>query len=284
MKGGIAVSILEAVIQGIVAGLGEFLPISSSGHLAVLRDLFGMTGGQSHLLLDGMIHMGAVIAMLFMSWGEVKSMLHETSLALHGASPKKSTSRSDGASARLFLLILTASVPLLLLIPLGRYIVALSQSVIFVGAMLVLNGFVLMLYPKFVVSETKNEKTLPLGTALLIGLCQCAAILPGMSRTAVIMTGCASSGSSRSFSVRFALLCAVPAMFGISLYEIVSALSYGVVAADIPAYILGMICAMLISVPAIGIMRMSAKRKSFGALSYYCLIIGVLTIILSMIF
>lgn len=278
-------SVLDAIIQGIVTAIGEFLPVSASGHLAILRNLFNMTGGQSHMLLDGMIHMGAVIAMLFMSWGEIRRMLKKTSLALHGTSPKRrNASVNDGAAARFLLLILTATVPLLLMIPLGKYLIALSGRTVFVGAMLILNGFVIALYPKFVVSETKNEKILSFGTALAAGFCQCAALIPGLSRTATLMTACAASGSDRSFSVRFALLASIPAMLGMSIYEIVSAASYGVDPTAIPAYILGMVCSMIVSVLAIGTMRVLSKRKSFGGFAYYCWIIGVLTVILSTIF
>lgn len=274
-------SILDAIIEGIVGAMGEFLPISGSGHLAVLRNLFNMTGGQSHMLLDAMIHFGAVIAMLFVSWSELRKMFSETSTALRGEKPK---TRSDGAMARLLLLVLTASLPLALMIPLGSYITMLSQQTVFVGAMFILNGVVLTLYPKFVVGETANERSISFSAVLVVGLCQCAALLPGMSRIAVIMTGCAALGMSRSFSVRFALLCSIPSMLGMAVYEMVTAFSNGVAAANVPAYIIAMVCSMLISVLAISIMRMLAKRKSFGGFAYYCWIFGVLTVILSTIF
>lgn len=285
MKGGIAVTILDAVIQGIIGALAEFLPISGSGHLAVLRNLFNINGGTEHLLLDAMIHIGAVIAMLFMSWSEIKRMLKETSSVLYGTSRKKrSSSTGEGVSARLLMLVLAASVPLLLMIPLGGYLLKLSQEMFFVGAMLILNGAILVLYPKFVVSETKNEKTASFANAFVVGFCQCVALIPGLSRTAIIMTSTAASATSRSYSVRFALLCSVPAMLGMALYEMVLAATNGIDPSAIPAYIIAMVCSMLISVLAIGIMRVLAKRNSFGGFSYYCLIIGVLTVILSTIF
>lgn len=275
-------SILDAVIQGLVGGLSTFLPVSSSGHLAVLRNLFNMPGGEAHMLLDGMIHMGALIAMLFMSWSEIKRMLRETSLAFRGVARPKG--HPGIAAARLQLLVLAASVPALLIIPIGKYVLSLSSGTLLVGAMLVLNGFILMIYLKFTVDETLDERRLGMGSALMIGICRCVSFLPGMSGMATGMTAAASAGASHRFAVRFALLCSVPALLGMTIYEIVVAASYGIDPTCIPAYIIGMVCAMVTSVLAIGIMRTLAKRKSFGGFAYYCWIVGALTVILSMIF
>lgn len=277
-------SVLEAIIQGFVGGAGEFLPISGSGHLSVLRDLFNMPGGEGHMLLDAMIHIGAVLALLFMYWSDMKLMLGETSDLLHGrAADKRSAGKRSGSGVRLLLLILTATLPLALVLPVESYVLLLTKEAAFVGFAIVLTGCILAVYPKFT-AQGKNGDNLLFKDALIIGLCQLVSVLPGISRVAAVMTASASVGSERSFSVKFAMLSGIPVLLGAAIYEIVIAASAGIDPACIPAYILGMVFSMIAGVFSISTMKLLSKKSGFGGIAYYCLIVGVLTVILSMIF
>lgn len=277
-------SVLEAIIQGFVGGAGEFLPISGSGHLSVLRDLFNMAGGEGHMLLDAMIHIGAALALLFVYWSDVKLMLGETSDLLHGrAADKRSAGKRSGSGVRLLLLILTATLPLALALPVESYVLLLTKEAAFVGFAILLTGCILAVYPKFA-AQGKNGDKLLFKDALIIGLCQLVSVLPGISRVAAVMTASASVGSERSFSVKFAMLSGIPALLGAAIYEIVIAASAGIDPACIPAYILGMVFSMIAGVFSISTMKLLSKKSGFGGFAYYCLIIGVLTVILSMIF
>lgn len=277
-------SIFEAIIQGFVGGAGEFLPISGSGHLSILRSLFNMPGGEGHMLLDAMIHMGAALALIFMYWREIKTMLGETSDLLHGRSAKKrSGTQRAGAGVRLLLLILVATLPLALLIPVESYILLLTKETAFVGFAVVMTGCILALYPKFTRLE-KNGDTLLFKDALLIGICQLVAALPGISRIAVVMTAGAAVGSERSFAVKLAMLSGIPVLLAASVYEIIVAASAGIDPACLPAYILGMVFSMIAGVFAISTMKLLSKRAGFGGFAYYCWIVGALAVILSMIF
>lgn len=275
----------EAIILGLVQGIAEFLPISSSGHLAILQNLFNMSdieGG--HMFFDVLLHFGTLIAICFMYWSDIKAMVVEVLALLSGRKAVTADGRpKQYPAARLFFLIVAATLPLVLILPVNDYIGELSQSTVFVGIALILTGFMLLVSDKMT-PGTKTEKNMRFSDALIIGLCQCVATLPGLSRSGTTITAGIATGQNRSYAVKFSLLMSIPAVLGATLLELIKAIKNGIDASLIPAYLFGMVAAMVSGVLAIGLLRMIAKSKRFGGFAYYCWIVGALTIILSMIF
>lgn len=277
-------SILEAIILGLVQGIAEFLPISSSGHLAILQNLFNMSdieGG--HMLFDVLLHFGTLVAICFMYWPDIKSMFTQTLDLFTGRNPAPAGQRRQYPAARMFMLIIAATLPLVLILPVHKYIGLLSNSTIFVGGALILTGCMLFVSDKMA-KGTKTEKNMLFKDALIIGLCQCVATLPGLSRSGTTITAGIATGHDRSYAVKFSLLMSIPAVLGATLLELADAIKAGVDASLIPAYLFGMIAAMVSGVLAIGLLRIIAKKTRFGGFAYYCWVVGVLTIILSLIF
>ena len=136
----------EAIILGLVQGIAEFLPISSSGHLAILQNLFNMSdieGG--HMLFDVLLHFGTLIAICFMYWNDIKAMVVEVLALLSGRKAVTADGRpKQYTAARMFFLIVAATLPLVLILPINDYIGELSQSTVFVGIALILTGFMLL--------------------------------------------------------------------------------------------------------------------------------------------
>mgnify|MGYP004716465853 FL=1 len=275
----------EAIILGLVQGIAEFLPISSSGHLAILQNLFNMSdieGG--HMLFDVLLHFGTLIAICFMYWNDIKAMVTEVLALLSGRKAVTSDGRpKQYTAARMFFLIVAATLPLVLILPINDYIGELSQSTVFVGIALILTGFMLLVSDKMI-PGTKTEKNMRFSDALIIGLCQCVATLPGLSRSGTTITAGIATGQNRGYAVKFSLLMSIPAVLGATLLELIKAIKTGIDASLIPAYLFGMVAAMVSGVLAIGLLKMIAKSKRFGGFAYYCWIVGALTIILSMIF
>ena len=278
-------SIGEAIILGLVQGIAEFLPISSSGHLAILQNLFNMSdieGG--HMFFDVLLHFGTLIAICFMYWSDIKAMVVEVLELLSG----RKSYTADGKpkkypAARMFFLIVAATLPLVLVLPVNDYIGELSQSTVFIGIALILTGFMLLVSDKMT-PGVKTEKNMRFSDALIIGLCQCVATLPGLSRSGTTITAGIATGQNRSYAVKFSLLMSIPAVLGATLLELIKAFKTGIDASLIPAYLFGMVAAMVSGVLAIGLLKLIAKSKRFGGFAYYCWIVGALTIILSMIF
>ena len=275
----------EAIILGLVQGIAEFLPISSSGHLAILQNLFNMSdieGG--HMLFDVLLHFGTLIAICFMYWNDIKAMVVEVLALLSGRKAVTADGRpKQYTAARMFFLIVAATLPLVLILPINDYIGELSQSTVFVGIALILTGFMLLVSDKMT-AGTKTEKNMRFSDALIIGLCQCVAALPGLSRSGTTITAGIATGQNRGYAVKFSLLMSIPAVLGATLLELIKAIKTGIDASLIPAYLFGMVAAMVSGVLAIGLLKMIAKSKRFGGFAYYCWIVGALTIILSMIF
>lgn len=277
-------SILEAIILGLVQGIAEFLPISSSGHLAILQNLFNMSdieGG--HMLFDVLLHFGTLVAICFMYWTDIKSMFTQTVDLFTGRSPAPAGQRRQYPAARMFMLIIAATLPLVLILPVHKYIEALSNSTIYVGIALILTGCMLFVSDRMA-KGTKTEKNMLFKDAFIIGLCQCAATLPGLSRSGTTITAGIATGQDRSYAVKFSLLMSIPAVLGATVLELVDAIKAGIDASLIPAYLFGMIAAMVSGVLAIGLLKLVAKKTRFGGFAYYCWVVGVLTIILSLIF
>lgn len=277
-------SILDAIILGLVQGVAEFLPISSSGHLAILHNLFNMSDlGSNHMFFDVLLHFGTLIAICFMYWSDIRAMLGQTIDLLGGRTYDANGGRRKFPEARLFLLIIVATLPLVLILPVHKYIEALSNSTIYVGIALVLTGCILLVADKMP-KGSKTEKNMLFTDALIVGLCQCVATLPGLSRSGTTITAGIATGHDRSYAVKFSLLMSIPAVLGATLLELIDAVKTGIDVSLIPAYLFGMIAAMVSGVLSIGILKMIAKKTRFGGFSYYCWIVGVLTIILSLIF
>lgn len=277
-------SILDAIILGLVQGVAEFLPISSSGHLAILHNLFNMSDlGSSHMFFDVLLHFGTLIAICFMYWSDIRAMFGQTIDLLGGRTYDANGGRRKFPEARLFMLIIVATLPLVLILPVHKYIEALSNSTIYVGIALVLTGCILLVADKMP-KGSKTEKNMLFTDALIVGLCQCVATLPGLSRSGTTITAGIATGHDRSYAVKFSLLMSIPAVLGATLLELIDAVKTGIDVSLIPAYLFGMIAAMVSGVLSIGILKIIAKKTRFGGFSYYCWIVGVLTIILSLIF
>lgn len=277
-------SILDAIILGIVQGVAEFLPISSSGHLAILHNLFNMSDlGSNHMFFDVLLHFGTLIAICFMYWSDIKAMFTQTIDMLSGRTVDENGHRRRFPEARLFMLIVVATLPLVLILPVHKYIEALSNSTVYVGIALILTGCMLLVSDKMA-KGSKTEKNMLFTDALIVGLCQCVATLPGLSRSGTTITAGIATGHDRSYAVKFSLLMSIPAVLGATLLELVDAFKAGIDVSLIPAYLFGMIAAMVSGVLSIGLLKMIVRKTRFGGFSYYCWVVGVLTIILSLIF
>ena len=276
-------TIWNAVILGIIQGITEFLPISGSGHLAVLNNLFDIvTVNDGHLLFDVLLKLGTLSAIVVVYWQDITQMIFEM-LHFAGVGPLAGSSQSRYSGARLFLMLVFATVPLLLAVPIRNAADMLSYRNVFVGVCLVLTGCVLYVSDRMVIGK-KTENTVTVFDALIIGLCQCVSVIPGLSRTGVTVTAGISTGLRADFALRFSYLLALPAMLGAVILELVDALRQGVSIQNVPAYLIGMIASMLSGIAAISFMKKFFEKGKFRGFAYYCWVFGVMSVILTVIF
>lgn len=276
-------SVENAILLGLVQGLTEFLPVSSSGHLSILDNLFGLTTPTGeHLLFDVLLRLGTMLAIVMVYARDFRDMAVQT-LGLLRLGPEAGVVRSRRPGARLFFMLLLATLPLFLVLPIRVPLRALSDHSIFIGVALILNGCTLYVADKMLRGK-KDVGGMTLLDALIIGVCQCVAVIPGISRSGVTLTAGLSTGLEREFAVKFSLLLSVPAVLGADIINLVSALQAGVDWANVPAYLIGAATAMISGMGAILLLRVLARRARLGGFAYYCWVLGALSIILTMIF
>ena len=291
-------TVLEAIILGLVQGIAEFLPISSSGHLSVIQNIQNELNmqptGEGHLFFDVLLHFGTLVSVCIFYWRDIKSMALEVIELIRSIIdsirgkrvrvPRAAAGNRETSSARrLLLLIIIGTLPLLVILPLKSYVEELYYNTFFIGIMFLLTGA--MLYVSDKLSQgIKTAKTMSGTNALLVGVCQAVAVIPGLSRSGTTITAGLANGLSRETAVQYSFLMSLPAIVGATILEVVDAIKEGVDVSNLPMYFLGMIVAAVVGYIAIGLVRMIVRKGKFGYFAYYCAFAGVATIILYFIF
>jgi undecaprenyl-diphosphatase len=194
---------LDTLFQAVLQGLTEFLPVSSSGHLVVFQDLFRVR--QPHLLMDVSLHAGTFLAVVIYFWKDIREM------AVSFVSRPFDLSRERTNEVWK---IIVASVPTGLIgLLIEKKFSSVFESLGFVLAFLLVTA-VMLFVSDFLKPGTKNVKGLSWPGALLIGLFQGIAVLPGISRSGATITGGIVAGLERRTAGRFAFLIGIPAMLG----------------------------------------------------------------------
>ena len=278
-------TISSAILLGIVQGVAEFLPISSSGHLAILQNLFALSAGEDHLFFDVLLHLGTLISICICYWGDIVAMVREVFIVLRGGRRADGTPvQGNLGAARLFMMIVVGTLPLFLVLPINDKVEELYYITPFIGVALLLTGCMLFVSDKMTPGK-RTEKNMRFRDALTIGLCQCVATIPGLSHSGTTITAGIATGLDRNFAMKYSFLMSLPAVLGANLLSFIKAIGEESIDASlIPAYLLGMLAAMLSGIAAISLMKLIAKKSKFGWFAYYCWGAGVLTIIFSLIF
>lgn len=275
-------TLLNALLLGIIQGVAEFLPISSSGHLSIAQNLLGLgMEGADDVFFDVLLHLGTLGAVFVAYWADIKEMVLEffrmISDAVHGGSAQKIPS-----ARRLILLIVVGTLPLFLILPIKDHVESLYGNTFFVGGALLVTGLLLYFCDR-IRKGRKNERTATMADVLLVGAGQAIATCPGISRSGMtICMGC-FRGFERRFAVRFAFLLSIPAVLGANILQIKDVVAAGGIDIKlIPGYLLGVAVAAVSGYLSIRLVRLVADKGKFGAFAYYCWAAGVITVILSL--
>ena len=186
-------------------------------------------------------------------------------------------------AARMFLMIVVATLPLFLILPINDMLEGLYYNSIFIGVMLILTGCMLYVSDRMLQGK-KTEKNMTFLDALIIGICQCVATVPGLSRSGTTITAGLATGLRRDYAVKFSFLMSLPAVLGANLLSFVDAVQEGINWSYMPAYLVGTAVAMVSGIGAISLLKYISQKGKFGCFAYYCWVVGVLSIILTMIF
>ena len=276
-------TIWNAVLLGLIHGIAEFLPVSSSGHFSIVNNLFKLSDlSQGHMLFQALLYLASMASVMIVYWPEICAMYWEL-ISLAGFGPLAGQEKERYPAARCFLMLVLGTLPLFLALPINSRMGVLNGRNIFIGIMLIMTGCILYVSDKMLPGK-KNLSGMTIFDALIIGLCQSVATIPGLSRSAVTITAGMAVGLRRDFAVNFSFLLSIPAVFGAAILALIDALRDGIDWSCVPAYLVGTAVALVAGVLSIHLMRYIGKKRRFGGFAYYCWVIGVLSIILYLIF
>ena len=274
---------LSAIIMGLVQGIAEFLPISSSGHLAIAEHLLNMQGASEiPQFYDVLLHLGTLVAVFIAYWDEIYDMIVEFFAGV-GDLVHHTTPRVVPPARRMILLVIVGTLPLFVMVPFRHFFEGLSDNMYFIGGALLFTGVLLFVSDR-VRRGGKTEKTARLSDALVVGIGQAIALCPGVSRSGMtITTGC-FVGFDRKFAVRFSFLLSIPAVLGANILTLKDAIQENsIIVSDIPVYLVGVAVAAVVGYICIRLLKMIADKGKFGWFAYYCWAVGLIVLALTLV-
>ena len=277
-------SILISILLGIVQGITEFLPVSSSGHLSILQNLLELRYDEGgHLLFDALLQLGTLVSLLVVYRPEIRGIANDFGnfMLKRGDEGREQDGRMK-PGLRMFALVVIGTIPMIFTLFFNKYIDQLYFKMAFVAFALIVTGALLYVSDKFSAGK-RTERSCRFIDAFIIGIAQMISVIPGLSRAGMTITVSLARGCSREFAVRFAFLLAIPAGIFSFLGGVVKALRAGVVWQNVPVYLLGMLIAAIFGVLAILVVKSLVSKGKLGKLCYYCWAAGLVTLIISFI-
>ena len=300
-------SLLEAIFMGIIQGLTEFLPVSSSGHLALFKILFGIDT-ETGMLFDVLLHFGTLVAIcavfykdvaklivegiyilknsminlaIFLrnSFLQVKNMFRKEKLAKEALDLGEYHPVANSSYRRFVLLVIVSTIPTGIIGIIGKDMVEMASKLLIVPGICLVITAILLFIADAAKSGEKLPKDISYSNAFIIGIVQGVATLPGISRSGSTITACLLSGFNRSFAVKYSFLMSIPAILGAMLLELKDFSMVALSASEIVSYVVGMVIAGVVGYICIKTMLVVVRNKKFKIFGIYCLVIGIISII-----
>lgn len=268
-------SYFEAIILGLVQGLAEFLPISSSGHLALLQQWFGIQEDKV-LLFAVLLHVGTLISVFIVYWRDIAELIVELFLTIKDLCTGKGLRIQERPVRKLGIMIIVATIPTGIIgILFNDLFDSLYNSIIPIGIGLIITGFLLVMAERMGASNRGIEQ-MNFRNALFIGTVQGIAICPGISRSGSTLFGSLICNLDRKFAVKFVFLISIPSILGSAVMEAPAALESGFDMAQLGPVLVGMIVAAVSGLIAIKTMIKIVSDKKLNYFSYYVWALGLI--------
>lgn len=269
----IFIEILKTILLGIVEGITEWLPISSTGHLILVNQIVQLNASQEFMdMFNVVIQLGAIMAVVVLYFNK-----------LNPFAPSK-TEKQKVHTWQLWFRVVVACLPAAIIgIPLDDWMEEHLHNSIVVAAMLILYGIL------FIVVENMNKKRRPIITsfsqmtykhALIVGGWQVLSLIPGTSRSGATIVGALLMGTSRHIAAEFTFFLAIPVMFGASALKILKFIlaGVGITGVEIAILIIGCLTAFIVSILAIKFLMGYIKKNDFKVFGVYRIILGIVVL------
>ena len=275
---------LSAILMGILQGVAEFLPISSSGHLALFQRFFSVENyEETQMFFTVLLHLGTLLSVFVYYWSDIADMIREFFFLIgslfSGSGRRVTGGNSVPPARRMVLLIVVATLPLFAILPVKDTIEEVMGNAVFVSVALIATGFILFFSDRMARGR-KTAQTATLVDALLVGCAQAVGTLPGISRSGITISAGLLRGYDRSFAVRFSFLMSLPAVLGANLLTLKDAIQENAIDLTmLPVYVVGTAVAAVVGYFAIRLVNLLCDKGKFGAFAYYCWIVGVVSLV-----
>lgn len=266
---------IQALILGLVQGLTEYLPVSSSGHLTIGQEVLGV-GGDDNLIFDVIVHVATVLSTLVILWKEVVWLLKGMLKCEKGG---------INAEQRYVINILVSMIPVGIVgVFFKDYIEEIFGSGLLIVGICLLVTAALLAFSYYY--KPKQKESISMRDAFIIGLAQAVAVLPGLSRSGSTIATGLLLGNDKAKLAQFSFLMVIPPIMGEALLDMMKAMKHGAeaVTGDISmtALIVGFVAAFVSGCAACQWMVNIVKKGKLIYFAYYCVVVGVIALVSSM--
>lgn len=267
---------IKSIFYGIIQGLTEFLPVSSSGHLAAFQNIFGSVG-VPEVTFTLLLHVGTLAAVLVVYYKDVIDLIKSFFSVLTKLFTGKFKFKALNDGEKFFCLLFVALIPLILGAVLENAVEFISGYTFAVGILWLINGLIFIISENTVVKKREFDEIRP-SHAFKVGFFQLFAILPGISRSGMTITGGTLFGFKREFAVKFSFILSIPAILGSTLITLLKdwdAISFD---SSLGIILAGVAASFISGLLAIKLLQYISQKHNFKVFAYYCFAAGIFAI------
>jgi undecaprenyl-diphosphatase len=271
-------TMIEAVLQGVLQGLTEFLPVSSSGHLSLFQHFFGISGSDA-ILTTVVLHLGTLAAVFAAFWGKIKELIFEAFRLIRDIFTGKFKWREMNGSRRMIIMIIISILPLFVFYIFRDFFTSLASDddIIAEGISFIYTSVLLFLAVYYSKNNTKTSGEVEVKDALFIGTMQGVALLPGVSRSGSTIAAGMLCGIKREDAVEYGFILGIPVIIAGALSEILDAHAESITV-DIFPLIVGGLVAAVVGYLSIRLIKLLVVSDKFRIFAYYTGILGLVVI------
>jgi undecaprenyl-diphosphatase len=286
-------TLLQSILMGIIQGATEFLPVSSSGHLAIFKNIFHVNT-DTGILFDILLHFGTLVAIFIVYWKDIKQLIIEGCMIIAdcavniwyfitnklGRGELRPYRKIVNSAYRKFVMLIIVSTitTMVIALPFEKLIGSAGETLLVPGICLCITSIILYISDRLPGGRKKATKA-TYRNAVFVGLAQGIATLPGISRSGSTITAGLACGFSRKFTVKYSFIMSIPAVIGAVVLEIPDLFEASITGTEVVNYIVGMVVAGVVGYLCIKFMLYTVKEKSFKGFSIYCLIAGIVSVV-----
>ena len=290
-KGMLVMPIWKAIILGIIQGAAEFLPISSSGHLVIMKEVMGIDLGNGGVFFDVMLHLGTLLAIFVAFWKDIKRLITEglhivgdvfcnIGIFIGSLFGRERVYRRVIRSSyrKMVILILVSTIPTGIIGVLLSDVIAIANGMILVPGICLLITALFLWIADLADEGEKRPKEASYLNAGAIGIAQGLATMPGISRSGTTITACMLCGFEKRFAVKYSFIMSIPAVLGAVVLELKDFERISFSNQDVISCVVATIIAAIVGYLSICFMMRLVRGKKYKYFSVYCAVIGLIAI------